>query len=309
MAVLHGRDLLTSKFITAIISDSSSRAHFVPIKHTIGDYFLTVLDKQMYVFKLVGSEIKTYRQTAIKSFRVLFYDTTHYRPIATDMCKELELVLDKNSLPRLNMMLFKILKAIGRQQRPKSDTYEIADFKAALKKYEDHNPDGYKNITNFLDNLAIDNICTPVRKIGDFIEDDLLDTDSGFLGTIISHFQRTDVIHKKVTNQPIGSKTAWLKWIAIFSLVGLVLAIIYMAYEQGAFDGLMKLGEPFGSVGEAWKSAMQGTGPKPQDVMSQFTPEQLKAAIDRGEVNPDSLPPDIRKLVEGVKLPTVSENP
>jgi len=304
----HGQELFNPKWITAVITDSSSRLHIVPIKYALGDYFITELNRKPYVFKIDGSRIKIWRQTLARSFRILLYDTTHYKPITSEI-KELELALAKNSLPKVNTMLLNLMKLLGRQEKAKFQPHKIADLLKDVDKYKDEYAEQVRNIETYLSNLKIDKIVTPLRNLADFLDSEVLTTDPGFLGTIVSHYQRTDIEHKKINNAPIGSKTAWLKWIAIFSLVGLVLAIIYMAYEQGAFDGLMKLGEPFGSVGEAWKSAMQGTGPKPQDVMSQFTPEQLKAAIDRGEVNPDSLPPDIRKLVEGVKLPTVSENP
>ena len=152
-----------------------------------------------------------------------------------------------------------------------------------------------------------DLIVTPVRKITDYLEGDLLATDPQFLGTTISSYQRTDVEHKKVTNYPVGAKSAWIKWIAIFALVGMIAAIIYIAYDQGVFDSLTGM---FGSF------QLQGGGPSflqpnqpsaSENIMSKYpTPEALKAAIDRGEVDYNSLPPDIKKLVDGVKLPTAS---
>src|SRR3990167_9124043 len=107
MVIGHSKSIFSSKWITAEISDGSSRLHFVPIKHTIGDYFVAMINKQLYAFKIVGSEIKTYRQTLIKSFRVLQYDTTHYRPISPTS-EALKLALEKNSLPKVNMLLFNL---------------------------------------------------------------------------------------------------------------------------------------------------------------------------------------------------------
>ena len=71
MGVLHGRDLLSSKWITAIISDSSHRVHFVPIKHVIGDYFITDIDGDVYAFKIDGRRILQYRESMVKTFRII----------------------------------------------------------------------------------------------------------------------------------------------------------------------------------------------------------------------------------------------
>ena len=308
MGVLHGRDLFSGKWITAIITDASSRMYFVAIKHTIGDYFLAEINKQIFAFRIDGSRIKTYRHTLVKSFRVLQYDTTHYLPISAET-KELELVLQKNSLPKTNELLFKIFKLLGRREKSEFVPHKLKDLVKELEANEAKYPEQVKNIKIYIESLGVDQIVTPVRRIADFIEDDLIATSPSFLGEGLTHYQRLDFEHKKVTNTPTGAKMAWIKWIALFALAGLVISIVYIAYSQGAFDSVMSLGEPFGQFGEVWKSAMQGTGPQPQDIMSQYTPEQLKAAIDRGEIDPASLPPEVRNMVESVKLPTVSEKP
>ena len=306
MIIPHSKSIFSSKWITAEIADGSSRLHFVPIKHTIGDYFVAMINKQLYAFKLVGSDIKTYRQTLVKSFRVLRYDTTHYRPISADS-EDLKLVLEKNSLPKINMLLFNVLKLLGRREKATFENHDLPKLIKEIADKENEYGEQVKNIQNYLENLKIDEIVTPVKRIADYLEGDLLATDPQFLGATISSYQRTDVEHKKVTNYPVGAKSAWLKWIAIIALIGLVGAIGYIAYVQGVFDGLTGM---FGSF------QLQGGGPsflqpnqpsQSENIMSKYpTPEALKAAIDRGEVDYDSLPPDIKKLVDGVKLPTAS---
>ena len=306
MIVPHSKSIFSSKWITAEISDGSSRLHFVPIKHTIGDFFVAMINKQLYAFKIVGSEIKTYRQTLVKSFSVLRYDTTHYWPISSDS-EDLKLVLEKNSLPKMNVLLFNILKLLGRREKSEFVDHDLAKLIKDISDKENEYGEQVKNIKNYLENLQIEKIVTPVRRITDYIESDLLATDPQFLGTTISSYQRTDVEHKKVTNYPVGAKSAWLKWIAIIALIGLVAAIGYIAYDQGAFDSLTGMFGGFQIQGGG-PSFLQPNQPSKSDtIMQQYsTPEALKAAIDRGEVDYDSLPPDIKKLVDGVKLPTAS---
>ena len=210
----------------------------------------------------------------------------------------------------MNVLLFNVLKLLGRREKPEFKNHNLPALIKEIGEKEDEYGEQIKNITNYLENLKIDEIVTPVRSVSDYIEDDLLATDPQFLGATISSYQRTDVEHKKITNNPIGAKSAWLKWLAIIALIGLIITIIYIAYDQGAFDSLTA---PFASF-------QLGSGPSPfnaitnpnqptpsESIMSKYpTPEALKAAIDRGEVSYDSLPSDIKKLVDNVKLPTAT---
>ena len=306
MVVGHSKAIFSSKWITAQISDGSSRLHFVPIKHTIGDYFVAMINKQLYAFKLVGSEIKTYRQTLVKSFRVLLYDTTHYRPISSK-AEDLKLLLEKNSLPKVNMLLFNLLKLLGRREKPNFEKHDLVGLIKEISEKESEYGEQIKNITNYLENLKIEEIVTPVRRISDYLESDLIATDPQFLGNTISSYQRTDVEHKKVTNYPVGAKSAWLKWIAIISLVFGLAAIVYIAYDLGAFDSFTSMFGAF-QLGGGGPTFLQPNQPSAsENIMSKYpTPEALKTAIDRGEVDYNSLPPDIKKLVDGVKLPTAT---
>src|SRR3990167_1622422 len=202
MIVGHSKIIYSSKWITAEISDGSSRLHFVPIKHTIGDYFVAQINKQLYAFRIDGSRIKTYRQTLVKSFRVLQYDTTHYLPISSET-KELELVLQKNSLPKTNDLLFKIFKLLGRREKSEFIPHQLKDLVKELEANEAKYPEQVKNIKIYIESLGVDQIVTPVRRIADFIEDDLIATSPSFLGEGLTHYQRLDFEHKKVTNSPI----------------------------------------------------------------------------------------------------------
>ena len=305
MIVGDSKSIYSSKWITAEISDGSSRLHFVPIKHTIGDYFVAQINKQLYAFRIDGSRIKTYRQTLVKSFRVLQYDTTHYLPISPES-EDLKLILEKNALPKMNVLLFNILKILGRREKAKFEPHKLEALIKEFSDQEDQYGEQVRNIKNYLDNLKIDEVVTPLRKMTDYIEGDLLATDPQFLGTTISSYQRTDVEHKKVTNYPVGAKAAWIKWIAIIALVGLIAAIVYIAYDQGAFDSFTNMFGSFQIGSGSSPFNLPSNQPTATDWMSQYTPESLKAAIDRGDVNYDSLPPDVKKLVDGVKLPTAT---
>lgn len=296
MGVLTGKDIFNSKWITAEITDASNRIWYIPIKNPVGDYFLTDIEGQIYCFKIEGNREKTYRHTLVKSFRVLQYDINHYMPISAKDNTELENILRTNNLPKLNPMLFGILKALGKQEKGKGEftPHQLKDLVEEInKKKGEEYREQVTNIVNYLDHLKVEQIVTPVKKITEFLEEDLIATDPKFLGTVVSTFQRTDVEHKKVTNTPITGKIAWAKIIAIMAIVGLVGALIYLAWDSGMFSGgLPQLpGFETGKTIEEWTAV--------------YTPEELRAAVDSGKVDYDELPRELQKIIDSVELPKV----
>jgi hypothetical protein len=308
MGVLHGRDLFSSKWVTAVIFDSGGNAHFYPIKYVLGDYFVTDINKKIYVFEIVDSRVKTYRQTLVKSFRFFLYDTTHSRPISTENNQDLADMLRKNNLPKMNMTLFNILKALGRQEKENFTSHELKGLIEEVSKNQGQYSEQALNLVNYLSNLNIEQIVTPVKAITEFIEDDLLATKPGFLGDILSVFQRADVENKKITNTPITGKIAWMKWIAVMALIGLVLAVVYMAYDNGWFDPVLNAGKSL----EGFKGINFGGPPGSTDAefaAKYPTPEAAKAALDRGELHESQIPPAMRELVKNVKTPEAIPTP
>lgn len=297
MGVLSGKDIFSSKWITAEITDASNRIYYVPIKRTIGDYFLTDINGIEYCFKIDGSRIKVYQHTLVKSFRVLQYDLTHYLPVSAGDNKAIEDVLRINALPKMNMMLFNILKLLGKREKESFNTHDLKLLVDEVSEHESEYKERVQNIKNYLSHLSISEIVTPVRKITEFIEGDLLATDSKFMGSIVTQHARTDTEHKKVTNTPERGKIAWIKIALILCMVGLIAFIAWYVYDSGMLENLLP------------KFNVPGA-PTTPDIMSQYgTPEALKAAIDRGEVDYNSLPNDVQSMVDQVEPPTVTPNP
>jgi len=297
MGVFHGRDLYSPKWINAEIDDAAGRRWIVPIKYTIGDYFLTDIEDQLYVFEIDHAAIKNYRGTGLRTIRYLNYDTTHYRPIS-EKCKELELILKKNNLPRVNNVLSNVFKVLAKREKAEFTPHNISALIQELGQHQDEYGEQIRNIVIYLKELNIEEITTPLRGVSNFIEDDLKETRPAFLGGIVSHYQRLDLEHKKVTNTPLGPGKAWMKIIMLAMLVGIIGFIIYFMWSEGYLDSVSNIGSQF--------EMPSLSGPPPStDIMDRYTPEELKAAIDRGEVEYDSLRQDVKDMVDNVKLPTV----
>ena len=283
MGVLHGRDMLSSKWITAIISDASHRVHFVPIKHTIGDYFITDIDGDVYAFKIDGRRILQYRESMVKTFRILQYDISHHLPLGAET-KELEIILELNKLPKVDGMLANIFKILGSKERGDFVSHKLAELIDRIQGYEKveaqnalnakYSKDAL-NMINYLDHLDVKEIVTPLRKISEFIQEDLIATDPKFMGTVVSSYQRTDMEHKKVTNTPLASKQAWIKFLAIFMGIGMVLAVMFIIYDGGHLDSMMG-GMSMPSLGQIDDAT----------IMSKYPDgESLRLAVDSGEVD------------------------
>lgn len=300
MGVLSGKDLFNSKFITAVIVNSSMRSFFVPIKNVIGDYFLTVIDNRLYVFRM-NEKIMTYRHTAVRSFRWYFYTTDHYLPLDATQLKEIERILKVNDLPRMNMMLFNIIKYLGRREKAKFEVHKIAALIDDLSKHEDRYSEEIRSLLTYLDHLNIEQVITPVRKLSEFVEDNLVTPDPKFFGDVVNFFKTTDVDFKKINNEPISGKTPWLKWIAIMAGVGLVAVVIMWAITSGTFNHILP---DFSNI-KPLQLTPPGLGGSTGNIIAKYPdPVDLRLACDRGEVDCKNLPQNIKDLINNVKLPT-----
>ncbi|MEO1945112.1 MAG: hypothetical protein ABGY11_12495 [Candidatus Thioglobus sp.] len=296
MGVLHGRDLLSSKWITAIISDASHRVHFVPIKHTIGDYFITDIDGDVYAFKIDGRRILQYREGMVKTFRILQYDITHHLPLSSES-KELEIILELNNLPKVDGMLANIFKILGSKERGNFVSHKLSELIDRINGYEKTEArneliERYSkealNMINYLDHLDVKEIVTPLRKISEFLQEDLIATDPKFMGTVVASYQRTDMEHKKVTNTPISTKQAWIKFLAIFMGIGMVLAIGFIIYDGGHLDSML------GGMSMPTIGALDDA-----TIMSKYPDsESLRVAVDSGEVDYNKLSSTAQGIVD-----------
>jgi len=318
MGVLHGRDLFSPKYITAEIKDSSKRLWYVPIKYTIGDYFLANIGGQVYCFK-IDNEICQYREKLTKSFRVIQYDTTHYRPIKSEV-KELEMLLAANDLPRVDGMLADIFRILGSKEKKDFTPHRLQDLVESLTKYDDtasgkalipRNQNKYaqqiESIVNFLDNLKVDQIATPVRSVSEYIEDDLRATDPKFLGTVATTLQALDFENKKVTNTPVKSTLAWAKWGLVIMMIAMIGFVIYYGYDQGWFDfiGDFTTGfEGFQGIpapGDFGSAKSTTTGKDDAYYQKNYSPQELRDAIERGEIDENTLPSGTKAMVKDIK--------
>lgn len=304
MGVFGHEQIYSSKYLNAEITDSSDRIHVVHIKYVLGDYFVTKIDGQTYVFRLKG-KIFTYHAFAMRTIRKVYYNTQHYMPISPAQYEQLKQTIEVNKLPKINRTLFNVLRYLGKTERKDFVEHDMESVFNVISEEATTYTEEARNMKNFLDHLNITQIVTPLKEVTEFFEGDMIASDPQFFGDVLPAYQRLDAEDKRITNIPIRGKKNIIKYIAIIMGVMLVGMVVYMAYSQGAFD---QLTNSFGSVGSFFKT--QGGGSAQSGIPPQCsTPEACKAAIDRGEVSRNSLPDDLKKLVDSVKLPTATPKP
>lgn len=306
MVFLPNSGYLSYKYLNAKIKDAGGKIKIVHVKYYLGDYFVTTINHKPYVFKVDSRDIGIIDELGVKKYRIIDYSTKHYKPISdqTDAIKEL---LYQNGLPKINMPLFNVLKNLGKREKKDFEKHELqalldelVEAKASkigkILGRESKYQEAAADVIDFLQSLDAKEIVTPTREISEYIEDDLIATDPGFYGTVITTHQRTDIEHKRITNIPVGPKRPFGIMLAI--IFGIMLAIVgvYLLYDNGTFDGLLSMASPIGDV-----NFNLSPSPPPQaagGIVSKYpTPELAAAAIERGDAKLSDFPPSMRGLI------------
>ena len=296
MGIFGGKDhFFSSKYITAEIKDEQKRKHLVPIKYTIGDFFLAKINGLLYVFKIDHEEIYTQFDRWTKSIKTLDYTTKHYDPMSAERCKDLELIILKNGLPHIDRIMFNMLELLGKTEGKNFKSHKLDVLKKLMGKRDDLHAENVRNIATFLEDLTIDEIVTPVKDITQYMEKSFVATDPHFIATVGENMVRAEIEKRRITNTPIGSKKSWAKIVLLLMVVGIIGGIIWFIVDSGALEG----GLP----------GLPSFGPQQSqsDLMAKYNPETAKAAIDRGEVKLSDFPKSMQDMIKNYKPPKIEQ--
>jgi len=303
MGIFSSKDVYSPKYTTADIT-SSDRVWFVPIKYLIGDLFLTSLDGLLYCFQMDGTRIKTYRHLGIRSIRKIYYTINHTHPINQEKMKELEIILKKNSLPKVSNNLFSVFKNLSNKEKTLKQNesftpHVISQMIEEIQANPNKNPEVADNLEQFCKNIGAEEIVTPIKPITEFLESDLKATNPQFMGNVINSSLLTDKMRKKVTNMPETGKNPYIKLVAILALVGLIAGVGIWAWQSGALDNaLPHIGPP------------PNTGVSQDELIKKYPDAaSAKAAIDRGEVKITDFPKSFQDMIKNAKLPVTPITP
>lgn len=343
MAGLLKGQVLTPKFTTVEITDSDDRIHYVPLKHTIGDYFLVEIEGKFFAFTMKNARILTHRSKSGlgKAFQVIQYDTSNFSSLSPTT-KELELMLHKNSLPKMDRRMHNILQILARREKNDFGMYQVGEEMFETEKdaqkylnslseeqrkwtYVDsdgdevteklkvtHNvhsidelvkvfeaekgefPDQVREIKKYLKGLDVDYIVTPLRRITDFIQRDLIATDPTFLAEGITRYQRMDGQIHDVTNVPVKPKSNIMKYMMFLMPVIIGVLIIFIGMSEGWFDDIIAFTDNLGTIQEGFKGL-----PAPGQFQS-GTAGKVVGGIDYSDAAIQSAYPSCEAITEAI---------
>jgi len=311
MAILNGRDQLTSKYITAEITDSEDRIHYIPIKHSIGNYFLADLNGTVFAFTLKDARVLTHYKTLTKSFRVIQYDTSHYSSLKPEI-KEIELMLKKNALPKLDKTAYKVLSVFAKREKSKFEPHNIIELLDVVSKKSGEFPNEVRQIKEYLDELNVEQIVTPVKKITEFIHNDLIATSPSYLGGLLQQYHRSNSEIKQMTNSPVKGAANIMKLAVLILMSVVIVGGVAYAYDQGVFDGVSDFTNSMSTIGDGLGGlpsptqgfVTPGTGNDYSDatIQAKYTPEELKVAVNNGEVDYNKLSSNMKDMLDNIEL-------
>lgn len=304
IGIFSGKKVYSHDLITAEISDASGHVFFVPIKYMIGDYFLTEINRQVYAFYLDQTRVKTSKTKGAKSFQIIYYDVSHYKPVSTDHITELERIIKVNSLPKkLTKKGLNVLNILGKTEKEDFTVHDITTLKARLLEHKDRYKKTIAELINFMAELQTEEIVTPVKRMVDFVEGDLKTIDAKFMGSIFSQAVKMEETSQKVLNPILTAKKSWVVMILALGMLGSMGGMAYFANESGAFDGLMSGVVPQINSGGATYDQ--------KNLMQKYpNGAALRAAVDSGTLKYDLLPKPVQTIVDNTPsiVPTPQEH-
>ena len=252
MGVVHGRDLLSSKWPTAIIIDSVGAAHFFPIKNPIGDFFFAIVNNELYCFN-TRTQPFSWRQTMAKTFAFYIYFTDNYSPVTSEL-KGLENIITKNELPRLNILFYKAMKHLAKKEKRKFEALEKKALIESLSKHRDATKERfaeYQSVIEYLDELPFEKIVTPVKRVTEWIDQTILSPDPAIMGAIKTSLELALNQNKEINHVEIKAKKGWMKIILLMCVIGMGIAIGWFVYDGGYLDDLGSMtGASFGAISD-----------------------------------------------------------
>lgn len=300
VSIFGGNKIFDPHFITAQITMPGKKVKFVPIKYMLGDYFLWENNKQVYAFIMTG-DVYTSKVSGAKSFQTIYYDVSHYKPISPSDVKALEIIITKNSLPQLNIRLLNILRIFGKREKENTKTMNLAemteefaphDIGALIEELMKHEKRYQKEISemlNFIASLDTKFIVTPVKRLADFIQQDLRQIDPKFMGTVFTQACKIEEKSQKVLNPTLTAKKSWVVMLLAIGLIITICTTLYFAYEAGAFDALSSSIPTLGG----------GADYSEKTLMSKYpTCPALKAALESGSLTYDKLPKSVQQVAD-----------
>lgn len=336
MGIMGHGDWLRGKYLTALITDHNDRAHSVQIRHVVGEYFLAPIENNLYAFSMRGARKLTIGDAASRQSRFIMYDTSNAMPLDTAKLDQLARTLDLNGLTRMDGSLLRLWTLLGRAEAKQEvairkaiakkkkagaplTKHEVAAVMSLIDTHAETYPEEAEELRLYMKELDPDHIVGPVKRVVDYVIDELITTDPSFLGELCSRHARIDRENKTMTNTPRNSGAAWVKWGMLLVLGIAVVGFVAIGASEGWFDtsalgfgqglDLSNLGSAFNpsSLGQSALSPAAGPDCSAAGIQSRYaSPLDMAIAVESGAETCE-LPKEIKDALKHVEVPRIAE--
>jgi len=139
------------------------------------------------------------------------------------------------------------------------NVHEIDELYKIFAEEEGEFPDQVREIKKYLNELDINQIVTPLRRITEFIHDDLRATVPTFLAQGVDRANQLDGTLRDVTNVARKPKGNMMKYMLIIMPIVIGILIVGMGFSEGWFDGIIAFTDNLGTIQEGFKDTGIGS--------------------------------------------------
>lgn len=300
---------LSSKYINAFINDKGGRFFHVLVKQILGNkYFMTKIEGKFYLFELIPLRIKIWHHLGVRTIRKVEYDIESMLPIDTKQVKEMEDILNKNHIKKVDRKLLFLFDLLSKREKEVNadgslkEPHKLDVLIAEAEQYKGENQQAVEEIVEYMRHLDIKQIATPVRPLSEFLHE-LKQPDPGFADEVLKRAHAVEKENKKLTNTPETGKGPWLKIIMVLVVVVMIIGVIAWAFASGTIH-LPTIGggdNPFSSI----TSGLSGGGGSTLTANSPIaswsakypTPESLGSALKTNEITCANMPKLVHDMV------------
>lgn len=246
-----------------------------------------------------GSRVTTiYNDKSLtKTAKVIHFYTDNSNPINPAQVSKVRELLEKNNLPKINQKMFGMLKILAQDEKAGKDfqPHVLTNLVAQIEQHKDKHPENVKTMTNFINELPIEQINHPIKDITDFLQEDMIAPDPKYLGDVAQTVINLEEHHKIVVNEPAKNKVAFAKILLVAMLGVLCIVGVYFLFTSNILPHLGPTTNSGTSSGGAINS--QTTN----DIMKQYPdPQLLRNAIKNGQVSCTGLDKQIKDYVNTI---------
>ena len=301
--VKHG-DKFSRRHMTAIVLGEGGRAWAVPIRRTVGQYFIAKISKMYYAFSLQDAHIYTFDDRGALSARFVIYDVSHFQSIQP-WYGELRELMEEMGVTLTTNVFAGILRGLRDREPHKIDEnwkgHDLAAYLERASGAAQSNPEAYAELQRFITGLPKKNIVRPIAKLSELIDRHGYLASSSFLGQAYTQSVQAGLDLKTLANPSKGAGNSYMMLGMVVVLIAAMGGGLFYAYEEGLIPGTGDGGFAGISLGPLTDGPGGGDDPCTDEAILEryATPVDLRIAVEDG-IEACELSTTLQNTIDGI---------